>query len=160
MTLRLWIAADHHTAFRVGGWAWVRDAAGEVSGLAGGARNTTANANALAGLIAALKTLPAGEIALNFADPALARAVAALPQIAAAGWRNAKGDPIDDQPLWLEVAAALSPRTWRAVHAPADTKTPMAFAVAWADLARDRAKAQGPFSNAIPKPNLAKIQGL
>ena len=24
MTLRLWTCADHHAAFRCGGWAWVR----------------------------------------------------------------------------------------------------------------------------------------
>lgn len=160
MTHRLWIAADHHTAFRCGGWAWLRQVNGELSGQAGGARNTAAGANALAGLAAALKGLPAGEILLQFADPAFARAVAALPQIAAAGWRDAKGEPLADQPLWLEIAAALSPRSWAAVHAPADPKTPMAFTAAWADLARDKAKAQGPFSNAIPKPNLAKVQGL
>lgn len=160
MTLRLWIAADHHTAFRVGGWAWLREANGEVTGQAGGARNTTASINALNGLLAALKGLPAGELALHIADPAFARAVAALPQIAAAGWRDAKGEPIPDQPLWLQVAAVLSPRTWRAIHAPADPKTPMAFAAAWADLARDRAKVQGPFASAIPKPNLAKVQGV
>jgi hypothetical protein len=34
--------------------------------------------------------------------------------------------------------------------------TPTAFAAAWADLARDRAKDKGAFTAAIPKPNLAK----
>lgn len=158
--LRLWIAADHHTAFRCGGWAWLREDGGERSGQAGGARNTTANTNALAGVAAALKGLPAGEVVLHLADPALARAIAALPEVAAAGWRDAKGEPLADQPLWMEIAAALSPRTWRALHAPATAATPMAFATAWADLARDRAKMQGPFASAIPKPNLAKAQGF
>jgi hypothetical protein len=158
--IRLWIAADHHAAFRCGGWARLRQAGGDLAGQAGGARNTTAGANALCGLAAALKALPPGEIELHLSDPAFARAVAALPQLAAAGWRDAKGGPLADQSLWLEVAAGLSPRTWRAAPASPEPRTPMAFAAAWADLARDRAKAQGPFAAPIPKPNLAKAQGL
>jgi hypothetical protein len=42
----------------------------------------------------------------------------------------------------------------------AEPRTPCAFAAAWAELAMDKAKATGPFSAAIPKPNLAKAPGL
>lgn len=161
MSLRLWTAADHHPAFRVGGWAWLRADGAELAGQAGGARNTTAGRNLLAGLAAALADLP-GEapVTIHAADANLARALTALPQIAAGGWLDAKGQPLADQDLWLAIAARLSQRPYTAVHAAADPRTPMAFAAAWADLARDKAKAQGPFASAIPRPNLAKVQGL
>lgn len=161
MTLRLWTAADHHTAFRCGGWAWVRADGAELAGQAGGGRHTTAGRNLLEGLAAGLATLPpTGAVAIHTADPNLARALAALPQIAAGGWKDAKGEPLADPDLWQAIAARLSKRPYTATHAPAAPATPMAFAAAWADLARDKAKAQGPFASAIPKPNLAKVQGL
>lgn len=161
MSLRLWIAADHHAAFRCGGWAWVRAEGGDLAGQAGGARNITAGRNLLEGLAAGLAALPGdGEVAIHAADANLARALAALPRIAAGGWKDAKGEPLADADLWQAIAARLSKRAYAAAHAPAAPATPMAFAAAWADLARDKAKAQGPFSSAIPKPNLAKVQGL
>lgn len=40
--------------------------------------------------------------------------------------------------------------------AKAAAGTPNAFAAAWAELARDRAKDRGNFTAPIPKPNLAK----
>ncbi len=160
-SLRIWFSADHHTAFRCGGWAWVRDSVGELVGLAGGARNTTAGRNSLEGLASALKGLPKdAAVELRLTDARLARMITALPQFAAASWKDAKGEPLPDQDLWLAVAAALSTRTYSAIHAEPSPRTPAAFSFAWAELARDKAKAQGPFSSAIPKPNLAKIQGL
>lgn len=161
MSLRLWTCADYHTAFRVGGWAWVRADGAELAGQAGGARNTTAGRNPLSGLAAALADLPGvAEVAIHTPDAGLARALKALPQIAAGGWKDAKGQPLADQDLWLAIAAKLTLRPYSAHQIPADPRTPMAFAAAWADLARDKAKAQGPFASAIPKPNLAKVQGL
>ncbi len=44
------------------------------------------------------------------------------------------------------------------IRAPSQPGTAMAFTVAWAQLACDKAKAGGPFTAAIPKANLAKIQ--
>lgn len=160
MSLRLWTCADHHTAFRCGGWAWVRADGAELAGQAGGARNTTAGRNRLEGLSAALAALPQGAVEIFTADADLARALTALPRIAAAGWTDAKGQPLPDQDLWQAVAARLSQRPYTAAHTPAAPATPMAFAAAWADLARDRAKDRGPFASPIPKPNLAKVQGL
>jgi hypothetical protein len=160
MTLRLWLAFDHHAAFRCGGWAWVRADGAELCGQAGGARNVTPGRNRLEGLAAALKDLPPGDLTLHLADAAFARAIAALPDLAAAGWRDARGEPLADQDLWLAVAAILSRRPYAARHAEPAPKTPAAFAAAWAELARDKAKAQGAFAAAIPRPNLAKIQGL
>lgn len=161
MTLRLWIADDHHAAFRCGGWAWVRAAGAELSGQAGGARHTTAGRTRLEGLAAALKDLPGAEpLAIHLTDAGFARALAALPDLAAAGWRDARGEPLPDQDLWIAAAAILSRRPYSAHHAEPAPKTPAAFAAAWAELARDKAKAQGPFTAAIPKPNLGKLQGL
>lgn len=161
MSLRLWTCADHHTAFRCGGWAWVRADGAELTGQAGGTRNTTAGRNLLEGLSAALAALPpAGEVAIHTCEANLAKALTALPQIAAGGWKDVKGEPLADADLWQAIAARLSQRGYTAHHAPPAPGTPMAFAAAWADLARDKAKSHGPFASAIPKPNLAKIQGL
>ena len=133
----------------------------ELAGQAGGARNITAGRNLLEGLAAGLAALPGdGAVAIHTADGNLARALTALPQIAAGGWKDAKGEPLADQDLWLAIAARLSKRPYTAAHAPPSPKTPIGFAAAWAELARDKAKAQGPFSSAIPKPNLGKVQGL
>ena len=46
-----------------------------------------------------------------------------------------------------------------AIARPSKT-SPTGFAAAWAELARDKANAQGAFVSAIPKPNLAKVAGL
>jgi hypothetical protein len=60
MTVRIWIAATHHTAFLNGGWAWLRQDGAELRGAAGGERRTSRETMAQAGLVAALKDLPKG----------------------------------------------------------------------------------------------------
>jgi len=153
--LRIWIRASHHPAFRVGGWAWVRAAGAETSGQAGGARNVTAGRTSLAGLAAALKDLPAGPVALDLADPTLARAVRTI----AAGQPFAEDQaPSEDLDLWAQLATALKDRAVTLGTSQPSAGSPAAFAQAWADLARDKAKAAGPFAAAIPKPNLAKLK--
>ena len=60
--------------------------------------------------------------------------------------------------LWAQLATALKGRTVTLGTSEPSVGSPAAFAQAWADLARDKAKAAGPFASAIPKPNLAKLK--
>lgn len=152
--IRIWLAVDHHAAFRCGGWAFVRQAAGAASGAAGGDRHVTAERNELAGLAAALADLPPGPLEIHTASPRLLSAGAAI-----AGTAAGEDAPAEDLDLWARIATAARGRAVRLVRADPAPKTPAAFAAAWADLARDRAKAKGPFTAPIPKPNLAKAWG-
>lgn len=153
--VRLWIASVHHPAFKNGGWAWVARSAEGVSGYAGGERNTTAGRAALSGLVAALKAT-AGPTAAQTDAALVLRGFRELEAWAAAGWRDAAGEPVADADLWKIVAAAA---TTRALTVTALEPGPGKFAQAWAEFASDKAKAQGAFTAAIPKPNLAKFPG-
>jgi hypothetical protein len=139
VSVRLWLAAAHHPAFRSGGWAYVR-AGSEVVGEAGGERQTERGAMVLAALEAVLAGAPQGPVMVQAGDVDAA-AIAAL-----------AAEPA--------LHKALSGRELRLVRLGETAGTPLAFAQAWADLAADRAKARGPFRAAIPKPNLAKVAGL
>ena len=154
--IRIWARSNHHTAFRCGGWAWVR-ADAEPVGQAGGERNTTAPRMALAALAAALKDAPKGPIILDLADPVLARAAHRLAQGPAFTDEDA---PTEDLDLWAALTTALAGRAVSFVPTAAEPfkGSPAAFAEAWAELARDKAKAAGPFTAAIPKANLAKLK--
>jgi ribonuclease HI len=154
--VRIWIASDHHTAFLCGGWAYVRQADGALSGAAGGERRTTAARTELAGLAAALEGLAPGA-AVTIHTPS-ARLAAAGTLIA--GQAEGEGEPTEDLDLWARIVTAAKGREIRLVRVAPAPGTPAAFCAAWAELARDKAKAQGAFSSAIPKPNLAKVQGL
>ena len=162
---RLWIAAAYHPAYRCGGWAAVRTGPGETAGLAGGERYTTAMRTALMGLAAALGDLPAiraGSPAQPIAIQTTSAELAAFAPFLAS--LNAAADPAtgpdEDLDLWARIATAARDRSLKLVHTPLEPRTPIAFAAAWADLARDKAKASGAFSAAIPRPNLSKIPGL
>ncbi len=150
--VRIWVEVAHHTAFRIGGWAFVRSAAGVVSGSAGGERNIEAERTALHGLAAALAGLPAGAaVELHSSSPL----VLGVPgRIAAA---RAGGEaPATDLDLWARLGAALGQAA--VVMRPAQ-RTPggtSAFTAAWAEFAQTRAKSRGAFSAPIPKVNLAK----
>jgi len=153
--IRIWTQSSHHLAFRVGGWAHVRQHEGALTGAAGGARDTTAERAALAGLVEALKNLPPGPLAIHTDSPQVLGPVRAL----------AMGDPgatppESDLDLWAPIATGLKGRDLTFVRVAPTPETPQAFAAAWAELARDKAKAQGPFVSPIPKPNLAKVRGL
>jgi len=142
----------HHTAFRVGGWAFVRLAAGEVSGTAGGEGRIDVERTGLTALAAALADLPPGAaVELETASPQ----VLAIPRRIAAA-EAGENLPIENLDLWAKAATAIGRVRLVVRRADAAPKTPAAFAVAWADLARDRAKDKGPFTAAIPKTNLAK----
>lgn len=153
---RLWTRSAHHAAFKCGGWAFVRVVAGERSGQAGGERNTTPRRMALAGVVAALKDLPPGAVAIDLGDAALA----ILARKIAAGQALAEDEtPTEDLDLWAALTTALKGRTVTFSASGGGAKGgPQAFAQAWADLAMDKAKMGGTFASAIPKPNLAKVE--
>jgi ribonuclease HI len=156
--IKIWLCAAFSPVYRCGGWASVRVHQGGRSGLAGGERNTTAGRTALAGLIAALRDLPPGAVVeIQTTSPDLA---AFSGVIAGLGTQTQAIPPTEDLDLWAQIIAASAGRRLTLVHAPGATGTPLAFAAAWAELSRDKAKATGGFTAAIPKPNLAKIQGL
>ncbi|MET3526070.1 hypothetical protein [Phenylobacterium koreense] len=157
MTTRIWIQTSYHTAFKCGGWAYVRAGKGAPVGQAGGDRYTTPDRIALAGLLAALKDAPVGETSIQMDN----RAVATLAARIAAG-RPPQGEdaPTEDLDLWAALTAALTGRKTSFALAGPSKASPTGFAAAWAELARDKANAQGTFISAIPKPNLAKVAGL
>jgi ribonuclease HI len=157
MTDQIWIQTSFHPAFKCGGWAYVRRQGAEASGQAGGARYTTPQRMALTALVAALKGLPPGPVAIQMDDGAVARTAALI----AAG-RPPQGDaaPTEDLDLWAQLTAALAGRKPAFAIARPSKASPTGFAAAWAELARDKANAQGAFASAIPRPNLAKVPGL
>lgn len=153
----IWIQTSFHAAFKCGGWAYVRRLGGVVAGHAGGERYTSPQRMALAGLLAALKDTPKGPLAIQIDQAAVARTAALI----AAG-RPPEGDqaPAEDLDLWAQLTAALAGRKPSFAIAAPSKASPTGFAAAWAELARDKANAQGAFVSAIPKPNLAKVAGL
>ena len=157
MSDAIWIQTSFHTAFKCGGWAYVRRIGGDVYGQAGGERYTSPQRMALGALIAALKDLPPGAIAIQMDDGAVAR-TAAL--IAAGRPPHGEEAPAEDLDLWARLTAALAGRNPAFAIARPSKTSPTGFAAAWAELARDKANAQGAFVSAIPKPNLANVPGL
>ena len=157
MSTAIWIQTSYHQAFKCGGWAYVRSHDKAASGQAGGERYTTPERKALAALLAALKDLPKGAVAIQIDNAAVARAAALI----AAG-RPPQGDdaPAGNLDLWAALTAALAGRQPSFAIAGPSKASPTGFAAAWAELARDKANAQGAFVSAIPKPNLAKVAGL
>lgn len=159
--MRLWVCAAYDTVYRCGGWAAVRISQGQASGVAGGDRHTTGRRTALAGLAAALRDLPVvGEAASSQPISILTTSVElAAFKTLLASLGGAVG-PDEDLDLWAQIIAGARGRSLALVHAALEPRGPSGFVSAWADLARDKAKASGPFRSAIPKPNLAKFPGL
>lgn len=157
MSTAIWIQTSYHQAFKCGGWAYVRSHDKIASGQAGGDRYTTPERMALTALLAALKDLSKGAVSIQIDDAAVARTAA---QIAAG--RPPQGDdaPAENLDLWAALTAALAGRQPTFAIAGPSKASPTGFAAAWAELARDKANAQGAFVSAIPKPNLAKVAGL
>jgi len=157
-SIKIWISAAFNPVYRCGGWAYVRTAQGQLTGAAGGERNTTASRTALAGLAGALRDPPpAAAIEVQTTSPELAQFAHIFTRLGAP--TQADG-PEQDLDLWAQILAASAGRSLSLLHKPITTGTPLAFATAWAELARDKAKATGAFSAAIPKTNLAKVLGL
>jgi len=156
MTVNIWTAAAYHAAFRCGGWAYVRESAPELAGAAGGDRNTTLEQMAFAGLAAALKTLPKAQAPVDVHTPH--EELVGLSKYLKTG---ATPDDLsaEIQGSWRTILHLATLRPIQIVYGPPLAKTPIAFAFAWAELARDKAKASGHFISPIPKPNLAKMPG-
>jgi hypothetical protein len=152
--IRIWTCAAFHPAYLCGGWSFVRAGAGA----AGGERRTTVSRMALAGLAAALRDLPAGADAeIRTTSPELA---SFAPVLASLGQNTPTAPPEEDLDLWARIITAATGRRLTLSLTPLEPGGPAAFAAAWADLARDKAKTAGPFTAAIPKANLAKVAGL
>jgi hypothetical protein len=153
MSLRLWIETTYHAAFRYGGWAYLRDAGGTVSGVAGGERNTTAARIDLMALAVAFQGLPAGAVTVTTASPGLLAAGRLIERPPAP-----QDAPTEDLDLWVRVLGATAGRVVTFKVAPRAPQTPAAFLHAWAEVGQDKAKVAGRFSAAIPKSNLAKLK--
>jgi hypothetical protein len=154
--IQIWTSAAFHPAHRCGGWAYARASEGTVAGAAGGERNTTAERTVLAGLAAALRDLPADgapiDIRTTSMELALFKEALGAPDNAA--------PPEADRDLWVQVFKARAGRRMTLVRIPVDPDTPSGFTAAWAELARDKAKAGGAFMSPLPRSNLAKAPGL
>ncbi len=150
MTVRLWIETTHHPAFRYGGWAYVRQAGGLVTGAAGGERGVTPGRLALHALVSALKDLPPGAVvALHTASPCLlaaARLIERPPEPDAA--------PSEDLDLWAHALGAIAGRTVTVHRDQMAARTPAAFLAAWAEVGQDKAKMRpaGRLRRPFPKP--------
>ncbi|THD64964.1 hypothetical protein [Phenylobacterium sp.] len=150
VNIRIWVEIAHQPAYRAGGWAYVLAEGGARSGAAGGERSAEAGRIALAGLAQALAATPAGAVVVvRSASPA----VLAIPKRLAAAETE---PPEEDLDLWAPLTKALAARQVRFAPDTAQLRTPSAFAAAWADLARDKAKTK-PFRAIIPKANLDKV---
>ena len=149
---RVWLEVSHHAPFRVGGWAWVCTDGGAVTGSAGGERRIDAERTALCGLIAALRSPGAPRPTRLHTASDLVVAIPARLEAARAG----ENPPAEDLDLWAQIMTALGAGTVQIVRVERAPATASAFAAAWAELGRDRAKDKGPFTAPIPKSNLAK----
>jgi ribonuclease HI len=155
--VRLFVETTFHPAFRHGGWGLVREAAGAVSGVAGGERGATAGRINLTALIGALDGLAAGvPVAIHSSSPGLIAAAWVLALPPAPGSDDAPNEDLD---LWARALKAAHGHPLTVKPAPRAPNTPAAFCFAWAEVGQDKAKtnAQGRFSAAIPKVNLAKL---
>ncbi len=162
---RIWHCAAFFPVYRCGGWAFVRQSQGVLTGAAGGDRHATARRVSLLGLLAALKDLPPltpadGQSPIRVQTNSLD--LYAYADFIAEGLQAHGQDsaPVDDLDLWAEIALAARGRRLTLARAPMQANTPIAFAAAWAELGRDKAKATGPFAAPIPRTTLAKVQGL
>jgi len=148
--IRIWVEIDHQSTHRAGGWAYLMAEGSARLGAAGGERSAGAERIAMAGLTAALSAAPPGaSVLVHSASPAL---LAISARLAASDSEPA----LVDLDLWAPLTKALSGRRVRFVAEKAGPRTPGAFAAAWAEMARDKAKTK-PFSAVIPQANLAKV---
>lgn len=109
----------------------------------------------LSGLTASLKDLPPGPVDLDLGDRRIAQVTA---KILSGGELTEAEQPEEDLDLWAQMTTALKGRKVTFKLGALTAGGPAAFAQAWADLAMDKAKAAGPFTASIPKPNLAKLR--
>lgn len=150
--ISVWLEISHHAAFRVGGWAWVRADGVSVTGHAGGDKRIDPERTALAGLVGALSQPPGPRPAQLHTASDLVATIPARIEAAQAG----NDPPAENLDLWARVTTLLAASPVAIIRTHRTPGAPTAFAAAWAELARDKAKAKGPFLSAIPKVNLAK----
>jgi hypothetical protein len=150
--IRIWLEASHLGALRIGGWAFLRQDAQGLRGMAGGERTIDAERQGVAAFNDVLADLPDGAVvALTSASPLLL----AIPgRIAKA--HAGEDAPTENLDLWAKAAGHLRRLTLTVRRADPTPNSPTAFTAAWAERARDHARAKGAFKSPIPKPNLAK----
>ncbi len=152
--IQIWTRAAWHPAFTCGGWAYVRSG-GELSGKAGGERNTSLQRMVLAGLTTSLTDLQPGPVVFDLGDRTTAQVLAKI--LSGAPLTDAER-PAEDLDLWAQLTTGLKGRSVTFKLGALTAGGPAAFAQAWADLALEKAKSAGTFTAAIPKPNLARIK--
>ena len=148
--VRLWTSTAFDRNYLCGGWASLRLIGADAAGFAGGDRRTTDRRMLLAGLAAGMRGAPAAAAIRLESDSADARTLAAI----------LAGDcpgPEDDLDLWAPILAACRGRALTVSVAAPNPDTPIAFAAAWAELSRNKAKAKGAFTAAIPRTNVAQV---
>ncbi len=154
--VRLFVETAYHQAFRYGGWGWVREMGGAVSGAAGGDRGATPARIDLMALIGAMEGLPAG-VPLSISS-ASSGVIAAARILAAPPTAGSDEAPSEDLDLWAIALKVSHGRSLTVKPALRTLNTPAAFCFAWAEVGQDKAKGKGRFTAAIPKVNLAKLQ--
>jgi hypothetical protein len=148
INIQIWVEISHQASFRAGGWAYVLSEGSSRLGAAGGDRSLAAERIALSALVAAVTATPAGaNVEVRSASPAVLAAARRLNPGAEA--------PEEDLELWASLSAALAQRKVRFAATANEPRSPSAFALAWAELARDKGKT-APFKAVIPKANLMK----
>lgn len=148
INIRIWVEISHQPAHRAGGWAYVLAEGSVRLGAAGGDRSAKAEPFALAGVVEALAATPAGAVVevRSASPPVLPLARRLAPDAE---------PPTEDLDLWAKFTALFAARQVTFLSAAQHPKTPSAFALAWAELARDKAKTK-PFRAVIPRVNLEK----
>jgi hypothetical protein len=105
-----------------------------------------------------------GDVLILTADPALLQFAAALAlppaDLPEAARTTLDAHRADDPALYARIAQAAAKGVFRVARIPAAQAVAQDFLASWAEVGLDKAKAAGPFSHAIPKPNLSKLSGL
>ena len=146
-----------------GGWAYVRLWNGEARGVAGGERQATTPRMELTAVLRALSDLAdipeATPISIHTDSFVVMAGAARLREHPANGRHNAEGEPWAESDLWEKIVPTVLARriTFVRVAASPSDKKPEGFVAAWSDFAREKCKAAGAFTWAIPKPNMAKF---
>jgi hypothetical protein len=169
-TLKAWLAVTHHAAFRLAGWAHVSLGDGALAGAVGGDRRISRPRANLAALDAVLRPLAPrldkgdDQVLIFTAAPDLVPLAAALAQPTAEQSEAVKAalEPYraEDPALYARLAQAVARGALRVARIPPGQTVVQDFLGSWAEVGLDKAKAAGPFTAAIPKPNLAKLAGL
>ena len=162
-SLRIWTDGLCTDSRGFGGWAYVRLWNGEARGVAGGERQATTPRMELTPVLRVLSDLSdipvATPITLHSDSAVLMGGAGQIGAWRTGGWLDAKGDPVAERDLWEQIAAVtlVRPVTFVRVSSTPSDRHPEGFVAAWSDFAREKCKAAGAFTWAIPKPNMAKF---